>query len=135
MLFSDLILYNISVYFSSQEVARASSVLCSVCKADLNASEERDSAQSTEAQCAPHTPLMMCSVKMVDCRTMALIPPVNNDEKEKTGGGEVNTGDEDMTSNCVSFNQISVNKHVWVKAVTHSGLISQKEIKPCSGLK
>lgn len=79
-----------------------------MCKSDLNTAEVRDSAQSvcgereeSDVDCAPHTPLTMCSVKLVDCRTVEPIPPVTNNEEEEDG--EPSANDEDVIPHSVSL--------------------------------
>lgn len=81
-----------------------------MCKADLSTAEVRDSVQSVcgerekrEVEYVPRPPLMMCSVKMVDCRTVELIPPVTNAEKENDEEGEPNAQNEDLNPPSVSF--------------------------------
>lgn len=79
-----------------------------MCKADLSTAEVRDSVQSVcgergaceerEVEYTPHPPLMTCSVKMVDFRTVELIPTVVHDED-----GELNAHNEEVNPPGVSF--------------------------------
>ncbi|GAA6084261.1 gastrula zinc finger protein XlCGF57.1-like [Tachysurus ichikawai] len=92
-----------------EEVNGATPALCSVCKADLHTAVVQDSAQSVcaerevcEVECVPHTPLMTCSVKVVDCRTMELIASVRKEEKENDEDGEWKTNYEDKPPPCES---------------------------------
>lgn len=74
--------------------------MCSVCKADLNTVVVREGErEESEGECAPHTPLMTCSVKVVDCRTMKLI--TSNPDKKKDKDGELDN--EDVIPSSVSF--------------------------------
>lgn len=122
----------VCVSVSSQEVNGATPALCSVCKADLHTAVVQDSAQSVcaerevcEVECVPHTPLMTCSVKVVDCRTMELIASVRKEEKENDEDGEWKTNYEDKPPPCVSFTYRYIHRKT--KTTVNISLIKMQE--------
>lgn len=67
-----------------------------------------------------HTPVKVCSVKVVDCRTMELIPPVASDEE-----GEPNPDEEDVSAPCGSFTSVSMHDNERSFSQPRSGIMQE----------